>query len=80
MLLRGIAFAEARRNSARRILIPQNSACEKDNVELTYDGAFQRSLGSKANNLSRSIGESTLVSFYSCLKIIQINFTRNDAA
>ncbi|XP_068986899.1 trafficking kinesin-binding protein milt isoform X4 [Bombus flavifrons] len=60
MLLRGIAFAEARRNSARRILIPQNSACEKDNAELTYDGAFQRSLGSKANSLSRSIGESTL--------------------
>ncbi|XP_076750608.1 trafficking kinesin-binding protein milt isoform X1 [Xylocopa sonorina] len=52
MLLRGIAFAEARRNSARRILKPQNSGCEKDNAELTYDGVFQRNFGSKTAYLS----------------------------
>lgn len=45
MLLRGIAFAEARRNSAKRILKPQNSICEKDNAELTYDGIFQCNFG-----------------------------------
>ncbi|XP_043797134.1 trafficking kinesin-binding protein milt isoform X3 [Apis laboriosa] len=54
MLLRGIAFAEARRNSAKRILKPQNSICEKDNAELTYDGVFQYNFGSMAN--SQSIG------------------------
>lgn len=57
MLLRGIAFAEARRNSARRILKPQNAGCEKDNAELTYDGVFQRNLGAKANTCFQSVGE-----------------------
>ncbi|CAD1479169.1 unnamed protein product, partial [Heterotrigona itama] len=57
MLLRGIAFAEARRNSARRILKPQNSGCEKDNPELIYDGVFQRNLESKANIYTQSISE-----------------------
>ncbi|CAK9822034.1 Trafficking kinesin-binding protein 1 [Anthophora retusa] len=57
MLLRGIAFAEARRNSARRILKPQNSSCEKENTELTYDGVFQRNLGSKTNAFSQSVDE-----------------------
>ncbi|XP_043512354.1 trafficking kinesin-binding protein milt isoform X2 [Frieseomelitta varia] len=57
MLLRGIAFAETRRNSARRILKPQNSGYEKDNPELTYDGVFQRNLGSKANTYTQSISE-----------------------
>ncbi|XP_003704554.2 trafficking kinesin-binding protein milt isoform X2 [Megachile rotundata] len=47
MLLRGIAFAEVRRNSARRIWKSQNSSCEKDNTELTYDGVFQRNYTSK---------------------------------
>ncbi|XP_029052654.2 trafficking kinesin-binding protein milt isoform X2 [Osmia bicornis bicornis] len=55
MLLRGIAFAEARRNSARRIWKSQNSSCEKDNTELTYDGVFQRNLVSKANTYSPSV-------------------------
>ncbi|XP_031848218.1 trafficking kinesin-binding protein milt isoform X2 [Nomia melanderi] len=54
MILRGIAFAEARRNSARRILKPQNSGCEKDNAELTYDGVFQRNLGSKPTKFPQS--------------------------
>lgn len=79
MLLRGIAFAEARRNSARRILKPQNSGCEKDNTELTYDGVFQRSLGSKANTYSQSVGEQSptaplsIVSFSLCLTLSQNN-------
>ncbi|XP_076162683.1 trafficking kinesin-binding protein milt isoform X2 [Ptiloglossa arizonensis] len=57
MLLRGIAFAEARRNSARRILKSQNSSCEKDNAELSYDGVFQRNLGSKATTFLQSNDE-----------------------
>ncbi|XP_054000970.1 trafficking kinesin-binding protein milt isoform X2 [Hylaeus anthracinus] len=48
MLLRGIAFAEARRNSARRIRKPQNTNNDKDNTELSYNAVFQHSLGSKA--------------------------------
>lgn len=70
MLLRGIAFAEARRNSAKRILKPQNSICEKDNAELTYDGVFQYNFGSMANSYSQSIGgynplsSLSLVSFF----------------
>lgn len=70
MLLRGIAFAEARRNSAKRILKPQNSICEKDNAELTYDGVFQYNFGSLANSYSQSVGgysppSLSLVSFFS---------------
>lgn len=69
MLLRGIAFAEARRNSAKRILKPQNSICEKDNAELTYDGIFQCNFGSMANSYSQSVGgysppSLSLVSFF----------------
>ncbi|XP_076665921.1 trafficking kinesin-binding protein milt isoform X2 [Andrena cerasifolii] len=60
MLLRGIAFAEARRSSTRRILKPQNSGCEKDNAELTYDGVFQRNLASKATTFPQSSGETSL--------------------
>ena len=73
MLLRGIAFAEVRRNSARRILKPQNSGSEKDNPELTYDGVFQRNLESKANIYTQSISERSSstprVSFYLCLTL-----------
>ncbi|XP_043797133.1 trafficking kinesin-binding protein milt isoform X2 [Apis laboriosa] len=65
MLLRGIAFAEARRNSAKRILKPQNSICEKDNAELTYDGVFQYNFGSMAN--SQSIGGYSPLSSLSLL-------------
>ncbi|XP_076651595.1 trafficking kinesin-binding protein milt isoform X2 [Halictus rubicundus] len=61
MILRGIAFAEARRNSARRILKSQNSSCEKDNAELTYDGV--RSLGSKSTLSASPFGENGSASF-----------------
>ncbi|XP_043253897.1 trafficking kinesin-binding protein milt isoform X1 [Colletes gigas] len=57
MLLRGIAFAEARRTSARRILKPQNSACERDNTDLSYDGVCLHSLESKTTTFLRSVGE-----------------------
>lgn len=72
MLLRGIAFAEARRNSARRILKSQNSSCEKDNAELSYDGVFQRNLGSKATTFLQSndeCGPNSSLNFVSSLQL-----------
>ncbi|XP_017792646.1 PREDICTED: uncharacterized protein LOC108574545 [Habropoda laboriosa] len=63
MLLRGIAFSEARRSVTRRILKPQNSSCEKDNTELTYDEVFQSNLGSKENTYSQSINEHSSTNF-----------------
>lgn len=49
MLLRGIAFAEARRNSARRVFKSrdktQGNGCERDAADLCHDGSLARHVG-----------------------------------
>ncbi|XP_012057578.1 PREDICTED: trafficking kinesin-binding protein milt [Atta cephalotes] len=44
MLLRGIAFAEARRNSARRVFKNRDKTqgCERDALDLSHDGSLAR--------------------------------------